>query len=85
MRRSFSTPERHGFSRLVTGELFVAQSGGEKATEWLPLRFAHNSDGSLSFWSQAQEESFLDADWSNAFSLAPWAPCESREPKAKTL
>ena len=76
MQRSASSPSK-GFSRLVSGELFLERSTSQGA-EWLPLRFAHNSDGSLSFWSVAQEETVLDADWTRAFCVAPWAPCESR-------
>eukprot|EP00913_Durusdinium_trenchii_P034979 g32720.t1 len=42
-----------GFSRLVESCLYVARGikDPESEAEWLPMRFAHNSDGSVSFWS----------------------------------
>lgn len=80
MRQSSSLPSLSGqCSRLVESTLYVARgvSGSQSPAEWLPMRFAHNSDGSISFWSAAQSETFLDADWSQPFTVAPWKPIQS--------
>lgn len=80
MRQSSSLPSLSGqCSRLVESTLYVARgvSGSQSPAEWLPMRFAHNSDGSISFWSAAQSETFLDADWSQLFTVAPWKPIQS--------
>lgn len=69
-----------GFSRLVESCLYVARGikDPESEAEWLPMRFAHNSDGSVSFWSPVQSETFLDADWTQPFTVAPWNPIVSQ-------
>lgn len=80
MRQSSSLPSLSGeCSRLVESKLYVARgvSSSQSPAEWLPMRFAHNSDGSISFWSAAQSETFLDADWSQPFTVAPWKPIQS--------
>ncbi|CAE7412471.1 unnamed protein product [Symbiodinium natans] len=40
-------------------------------------RFAHNSDGSLSFADGTSQEIYLDADWRQPFTVAPWKPVTS--------
>eukprot|EP00438_Fugacium_kawagutii_P017981 Skav206733 [mRNA] locus=scaffold2729:50507:51703:+ [translate_table: standard] len=85
MRSSSSLPSLERCSRLVESTLYVArgetqssQSSQSSPAEWLPLRFAHNSDGSISFWSSVQSETYLDADWTQPFTVAPWKPCLHR-------
>ncbi|CAJ1428263.1 unnamed protein product [Effrenium voratum] len=81
MQRSSSLPVAGALppaegSRLVEGTLYVGREQ-RGPLEWLPMRFAHNSDGSLSFWSSAIGEAFLDADWTQPFAVAPWKPVTS--------
>eukprot|EP00434_Breviolum_minutum_P007847 symbB.v1.2.006923.t2/scaffold400.1/size211454/2 len=80
MQHSSSLPSLEGrCSRLVESALYVARGVPtlQGPAEWLPMRFAHNSDGSISFWSAAQSETFLDADWTQPFTVAPWRPIQS--------
>ena len=53
----YSTHERQEFN-MVTSNVFntCATWATPKSKPRLPMRFAHNSDGSISFWSAAQSD-----------------------------
>eukprot|EP00931_Biecheleriopsis_adriatica_P089870 TRINITY_DN63945_c0_g1_i1.p1 TRINITY_DN63945_c0_g1~~TRINITY_DN63945_c0_g1_i1.p1 ORF type:complete len:519 (+),score=106.46 TRINITY_DN63945_c0_g1_i1:40-1596(+) len=81
LQHSASAPGLGIASRLAEGTLFLARGGG--AAEWQSLRFAHNSDGSVSFRPASaggdlpSAEVFLDADWRQPFLVAPCKPVSS--------
>lgn len=77
---------------LQEGTLYVARSASSSGpAAWEPYRFAHHTDGSLSFRpirakseslasyrrQGSRDEFFLDADWRQPFIAAPWKPVSS--------